>query len=94
MSKESNEFVLVFMSDGPIFCIETLSESFVTSEQGTADLGRTAKFQLVDIKDGVILALGENGLRGSLHSVKIVKANPSASLVAQNSVKLKLLKEF
>jgi hypothetical protein len=74
VSKESNEFVFVFMSDGPIFCLETLSETFVTNGQGHADLGMTAKFQLVDIKGELVLSLGENGLKGALHSARIEKA--------------------
>jgi hypothetical protein len=42
--KDSNEFLLLFMCDGVVFCIETLSESFVTQEDGNSDIAKVARF--------------------------------------------------
>lgn len=60
-SKESNDFVLVFMSDGVVFCIETLGEYFLTNTEGSVDIARVARHQQLDLKDGFVLTLGENG---------------------------------
>ena len=34
----SNEYLLVFMSDGIVFCLETMREMFITNEKDSYEL--------------------------------------------------------
>lgn len=90
--RDSNEFVLIFMSDGLVFAVETLTETFLTNTKGKIDLAHVSRYPLVDLKQNFLLTLGENGLHGALHTLKIergTKKDPDL-----NRVSLILVKEF
>lgn len=61
------------MSDGIVFCVETLTESFLRGPGGSVDVARVARFQLVDVSSGLAVALGENGTNGTLHKIEVEK---------------------
>ena len=80
-SKDNDDFVLVFMSNGEIFVVDRQSETFLDppdSEDGsklisTMSFGRVPAFSVIDFADGLILSVSENG-DGTLHRTAIVQA--------------------
>lgn len=58
---ESNEFLIVFMSDGTVFVIETLDESFMPNKEGQFELAVLAKISRIDVQNSYVLSVGEKG---------------------------------
>lgn len=72
----SNEQLLVFMSEGEVLCLDTTKDSFVKQNSGGYVLAQVKKFSLIDIKDGMCLSVSEKG-EGCLHDIKIKNRNNS-----------------
>ena len=74
---DSDEFLLVFISNGEIFILEKQTESFITPSYYYAErsheksFGAIPKFSIIDKTDNMILAVSESG-KGSLHTIDIV----------------------
>lgn len=90
---DSNEFVLVFMSDGLVFCLEYLTDSFTFNDKGAHDIARLAKYPVMDMDEGFILSVGEDGKNGCYHKVELFKENKKSS-GSLRGIKLEMIAEF
>ena len=66
----SNENLLVFMSEGEVFCLDTVSENFIQNKDGSYLCTTIKKFSLVDIKQGFCVSVSEKG-EGFMHKINI-----------------------
>jgi len=61
------DYMLVFMTNGAVFCLDTASEKFITDQNDSFEFARLDKASLVDVKDSKLLTVGEKGKNGMLY---------------------------
>ncbi len=95
---ESNQFLLVFMTEGQVLCLDTIREQFVQTQDGNYALIEVQKHPVIDLKKNVCLTVGERG-HGIVFEIEIAEflqlsSHHSLSVNEPNEISLKLSYNF
>jgi hypothetical protein len=66
------------MNEGEVYCLDTVSEKFV-SKNGQYQIAKVNKFSLVDISDGWCVSVSVRG-EGCCHQVSLVNKNDKVAV--------------
>jgi hypothetical protein len=72
----SNELLLVFLNEGQVMCLDTMTETFVQDKQGSHSIATIKKYSILNTKEGHCISISEKG-DGCYHRINVMTARQS-----------------